>query len=1119
MNACAHPPFVASSPSGLRVETHGSGSLRRLDHGDVMINLFLGNQMEGGLANVYLRQWGPSVVCTPLLGPQSPAGFQFDDSGVSAHGQAGALLFRLRLQLAASAPAWFWHVEIENTGVEPARCDLIHAQDLGLAHYGAIRLNEFYVSHYIDHRPLEHAVHGTVIASRQNLVMGGRHPWTLLGSLGRTLAYATDARQIYGLAARQGGTAPGLSEGLPGKRLQHEHSLVALQDEACWIQPGERICRGFWAFFVPDHPEATSPAEVELVERVLALPEAKPPVWGPAPGISAPVPSLFATAPWLKCEDLEAAALTSCFGPERRHVEEEAGRQLSFFTGPNEHVVLRSKECAVLRPHGHLLRSGGALTPDESALTTTCWMGGVFHSMITQGHVSINRFLSTCHSYLGLFRSHGQRLFVERDGRWHLLGLPSAFSMTLDSCRWLYQHAGGCIEVEASAAEDRHELLLQVRVREGAPARFLVSHHVALHGDDGSGSLPAVFEVKDGAVLVRAIPESDVGRRFPGGSFRLTVHEAAAVAAIGGDELLFPDGVSRQQPFVCLLTHRTSAFGLRIEGCLVQDSVPMVPGFWKNVAGQLSMQPPAGSPLAALAGRLEAIFPWFVHNALVHYLSPRGLEQYSGGGWGTRDVCQGPVELLLALGRVEPVRDLLLRVFRQQNADGDWPQWFMFFERERGIRPGDSHGDIVYWPLVALGQYLQASGDAALLETVVPFFHHDGEAAAEHATVWQHVERALSLIERRVIEGTCLAAYGHGDWNDSLQPAKPDMRDRLCSAWTVTLNYQTLRTLATACRGLNATERAQDFEERAQNVLEAFQQSLVVNGVVTGLAYFHEQGATDFLLHPDDETTGLSYSLLPMIHGIINDMLTPEQAREHLRLIRDHLLGPDGAHLFDQPLAYRGGVQHWFQRAETASYFGREIGIMYTHAHLRYCEALARHGDAEAFFKALCQANPIAVREIVPSAGLRQANCYYSSSDPAFADRYEAFAHYDRVNRGEVALEGGWRVYSSGAGIATRLIMQVFLGITVEHDAIGLDPVIPPALNGLCVELELIGRPVTVTYRIGQRGCGPVLVSLNGTALPMTRGSNRYRLAGVRVARAALEAVLGDRNELVVEVD
>src|SRR6185437_15517665 len=111
------------------------------------------------------------------------------------------------------------------------------------------------------------------------------------------------------------------------------------------------------------------------------------------------------------------------------------------------------------------------------------------------------------------------------------------------------------------------------------------------------------------------------------------------------------------------------------------------------------------SPIAERVAHVADMVPWFTHNALVHYLSPRGLEQYSGGGWGTRDVCQGPVELLLALDRPEPIRDLLLRVMKQQNPDGDWPQWFMFFERERGIRPGDSHGDIVFWPLVVLAQY------------------------------------------------------------------------------------------------------------------------------------------------------------------------------------------------------------------------------------------------------------------------------------------------------------------------------------------------------------------------------------------------------------------------------
>jgi cellobiose phosphorylase len=527
----------------------------------------------------------------------------------------------------------------------------------------------------------------------------------------------------------------------------------------------------------------------------------------------------------------------------------------------------------------------------------------------------------------------------------------------------------------------------------------------------------------------------------------------------------------------------------------------------------LKITAPEASPVAAAAERAGEIFPWFIHNALVHYLSPRGLEQYSGGGWGTRDVCQGPVELLLALGRYEPIRDLLCRVFRQQNADGDWPQWFMFFDRERNIRPEDSHGDIVYWPLLALAQYLSATGDSSVLDESLPYFHPDGDAAAETATVWQHVERALDLIGRRVIEGTSLAAYGHGDWNDSLQPAKPDMRERLCSSWTVTLNYQTYTALAAAFRHLGNAGRAEEFEAMAARILEEFQRVLIVDDVLAGLAYFHEGGKTDHLLHPRDGTTGLSYSLLPMIHAIINDMFSPEQAAAHLGIIQKHLLGPDGARLFDRPMAYHGGLQTYFQRAESASYFGREIGIMYMHAHLRYCEALARFGDADGFFRALCQLNPIAIRELVPSAAPRQANCYYSSSDAAFADRYEAFSDYDKVNRGEIALEGGWRVYSSGAGIGVRLIMQCFLGLRLEKSALVVDPVIAPELDGLTARLDLAGHPLEVVYRTGQNGRGPVAIDLNGTSIEFSREANPYRPGAVRVGMDELERRLTDAGD------
>ena len=68
------------------------------------------------------------------------------------------------------------------------------------------------------------------------------------------------------------------------------------------------------------------------------------------------------------------------------------------------------------------------------------------------------------------------------------------------------------------------------------------------------------------------------------------------------------------------------------------------------------------------------------------------------------------------MGRCEPVRDILIRLFKAQNPDGDWPQWFMFFDRERNIRADDSHGDIVFWPVLALAQYLVVTEDEGLLD-------------------------------------------------------------------------------------------------------------------------------------------------------------------------------------------------------------------------------------------------------------------------------------------------------------------------------------------------------------------------------------------------------------------
>jgi len=1114
-----------ASRSGLRAEINANGSLRRFDCGSICLPLFVGNELDGGPTNLYLRKLGGAPEWVALLGPTSPTSFHTASGMLVGTGSWRGINYSIALVLSESSTAWFWHVHLENTNTEPLTVDVTYAQDVALASYGGIRLNEFYVSQYIDHTPLELPDHGTLIASRQNQAADGKHPWSLIGALRRATSFATDALQFHGLASRAGNAPVGILADLPNRRLQHEHSMVVLRDAQIELAPRASATTGFFGVYVADHPGATSAADIEVAIQALALPEAKPPTLYSTGDESPHATTLFSSAALFESEDLSPEELRDLFGSQWRHVEvDEHGTRVSFFHGRDCHVVLRAKELRVMRPHGHLLRTGRNTTPDETALTSTAWMSGVFHSMVTEGHVSINRFLSTVHTYLGLFRSHGQRVFVEEGGQWHLLHVPSAFEIAPNRCRWVYQHAKGAIQVISEAKTDPHELTLSIEVTSGNAARFLISNHVALNDDDGSAPGAALWKLageKTGHQKITISPaaNTELGRRFPHGNFTIAAASGTKFERVGGDELLFTDAQTRQQPFVCIITAASTHVGLSIRGGLVAEATPapLLAAKADDLTPRLMLHAPANQAPAnqETLARLADIVPWFAQNALIHYLSPRGLEQYSGGGWGTRDVCQGPVELLLALGHVDAIRDLLIRVMANQNPDGDWPQWWMFFDRERGIRAGDSHGDIIFWPLVVLAQYLTASGDLAVLDEKVRFFDRAGPDAGELATVWQHVERALALIEKRVIPGTALAAYGHGDWNDSLQPADPAMRENMCSAWTVTLHYQALVSLAGVLRTIGRAETAERFEKWADTIKLDFQRLLVVDGVLTGYALFNDKSHPRYLLHPSDQTTGVKYSSLAMIHAILEDLLTPEQAREHLKLIDQHLSTPDGVRLFDRPMPYHGGLQELFQRAETATFFGREIGLMYMHAHLRYAQALAHVGDAGKFLQALCQANPIGIRSIVPKATLRQANCYYSSSDAAFEDRYQASEEYQRIGRGSISLDGGWRVYSSGAGIALGLIIRRFLGVSQEARHLRVDPVIPATLDGLRVESTLRGRPVELIYEIKGAGCGVNLVTLNDAQLPFDTESNPYRRGAALVAATAVEKALKPQGNVL----
>ena len=1103
---------VVENAAGLRVTLNANASVARIDHDDIMINLFRGNALEGGPANIYLRKLGGEPAAIALLGPRSVSRFEDNTAGFALRGHWQGLSYRLSLRLAAESPSWFWHVTLSNDSATTVTVDLIYTQDFGLAQYNFTRTSEFFASQYLDHTPLFDTKHGRVLAVRQNLAMGGRHPWCLVASLQRAVSYATDGLQFHGVASRTGGMPAALTDGLPAMRLQHEDALACLQDAPLTLGPGQRAARGFVACFEAHHPHASSARDLERLQTLGACEAAQAEVAStPAMPSVALTTSLFTSAPLFAAAARPLADFSGDYGAAL--IEEKRGTEpVASFHAGDVHVVSRRKEQEVQRPHAQILRTGMALVPDESALTSTVWMGGIFNSLLTQGHVGINRLLSSNRGHLSQFRALGQRIFVEQDGVWQLLDQPSAWVVTPHECRWCYRGTTLDVDVITRALAHRHRIDLEITILRGPASRFLITHHVTLDDDDGADA-GAVDFTHDGAdVVLRAHAGSAVGIRFGQQGFRVRAVPGTVLETCGGDELLFDDGRAHGTPYVCLRTPPLTHAQFEMTGELLPAAVVDAPllGTPVGLASAFALEVPASSSHAREIAQWSAILPWFADNALVHYLAPRGLEQFTGGGWGARDICQGPLEMLLALGHLAPARDLLLRVFGAQNALGDWPQWFTFFPREREIRAGDSHGDIIFWPLMALARYLEASADLAFLDTPLPFHQDSVREGPDLPSLWQHVERALALIDAQCLPATALVSYGHGDWNDSMQPADPRLRAELCSAWTVTLHYQMLSTMAAAlARGTHAAT-AEKLRAMATRVAADFQRLLVIDHVIPGYMHACADGTHDYLLHPRDQRTGLHYSLLPIPHGILSGILTPAQAAHHFALIERHLLGPDGARLFDQPMRYHGGTMALFQRAESAAFFGREIGLMYTHAHLRYAEALAYAGRPAAFFAALNLVNPVGLETRLHGASPRPSNCYYSSSDAAFPDRYAAFDDYGRVARGEVAFDGGWRVYSSGPGLAIAIMVRSLFGLRFAGEELHIDPVMPTTLDGLAVSFPIAGQPSRFHFQVGARGYGLRRVRLNGVELEGRVLGNPYREAGVAIAMSVVRALLRD---------
>lgn len=1115
-----------AADSGLRAQFLPSGALFALRHRETLLNQFLPGPAEEGLFRLLVR-WrdasGQIAGAAPLVGPtvafSSRAGPAWRTTCVA--GLECTTTFTLHPRVAA----WAWRVRLRNISAQPLTGEVFHAQDLGLADEAAVRNNEAYVSQYLDLHPETDASLGAVLLARQNQPMaGGRHPWAAFACAEGAVAFCTDGFQFFGADHRATGAPRALREpALPSHRLQYEFAVAGLQSPARTLAPGEVAELTFVARYLEDHPTASSVSDLALLAELIPVQWARQ----AAPAdFAMSAPSVFVASTWGHGQDASEAELATWFAGPRRHEERDAAqRLLSFFSGADTHVVLRAKEELVARPHGHILRNGDGRWIDDRQFGVTCYASGIFGAQVYLANPNLGRLLSVSRNPLNLVRATGQRVFVKRAGEWRQLGVPSAFAMEPGRVRWIYWLDDSTIELAVWCATALSASYLEINVLAGAPAEFLVTHQLVCGPNEFDAAGGIEVEATQGWIRVSPAAESFTTKHLPGLAFAVAAADAATAAALGGDELVYADNVSRGGPYAAIRSNAVRTFGVILTGTLSGGSAlaAAVAAARAEFTGFTAPARPPAAPVRlrgttdAGVARVDEILPWFTHNASIHFSTPHGLEQYGGAAWGTRDVTQGSVEWLLAAGEFAVVRRLLTVVFAQQYAgaaarhegvEGAWPQWFMFAPFHF-IQQAHSHGDVCFWPVKALCDYVEASNDFGFLDELVGYTDAKTFTPTEpRESIWVHCDRVLAHVESRFVAGTALVNYGDGDWDDTLQPADPTMRTRMVSAWTVGLAFHTFRQLAEVSRRAGQTARAVRLGALLARMRSDFAARLMPGGVVAGFLVNEPDGATRPLLHPADKVTGIRYRLLPMTRSVLAELFTPEEAARHLGIVESSLKFADGVRLMSEPATYHGGLEKLFKRGETAANVGREIGLQYVHAHIRYAEAMAKVGDADRLWEALQVVNPVALEQVVAQAAPRQSNVYFSSSDADFADRHEAAARWSELRAGRVSVRGGWRLYSSGPGLYLHKIRACLLGVRESFGDVVFDPVLPRALDGLVAETHLCGRTVRIAFSVRERTSSPREVRVNGQPLPATRETNPYRAGGWRVATATLAPLL-----------